>query len=382
MHITDDIKYIGVNDYKIDLFESQFEVKEGMTYNSYVILDEKVAVMDTIDFNFKDEWLKNLEAALDGRLPDYLVVHHMESDHSANIDVFMKKYPNTTVVSSMKAFQMMKNFFNEDYSDRRLIVKEGDSLSLGQHELHFITAPMVHWPEVIFSYDEFAKALFSADAFGKFGALKENDEWDEEARRYYIGIVGKYGTPVQTVLKKVAKYDVQMICPLHGPVLKENLSHYLALYDTWSSYKPEKHGVVIAYTSVYGNTAKAATLVKEKLEANNLEVKIYDLSRSDIYKAVADAFKYDNLILATTTYNCDIFPSMNTFIHHLIARDFKNRNLAFIENGSWACMATKVMQKLFSESKGINYYNNNVTITSALNETSIKQIDDLVAEIK
>lgn len=381
MDIKQDIKYIGVNDYKIDLFESQFKVEHGMTYNSYVILDDKVAVMDTVDADFGDEWLHHLDLALNGRIPDYLVVHHMESDHSANIDIFMQKYQDAIIVSSLKAFQMMKNFFGSDYAERRIIVKEGDSLKLGQHELVFIGAPMVHWPEVMLSYDNYAKVLFTADAFGKFGAMDAKDNWDDEARRYYIGIVGKYGLPVQNLLKKVAKYDVEMICPLHGPVLKDNLAHYLGLYDCWSAYRPEKRGVVLAYTSVYGHTKEAVLLLADKLKAKGVEVKVFDLCRCDMSEAVSMAFAYDRLVLATTTYNCDIFPAMHDFIHHLTSREFQNRKLALIENGSWACTANRVMQAMFANSKNITYADHKVTIMSALNNTSLQQIEDLADEL-
>ena len=381
MKITNDIVYIGVNDHEVDLFEGQYVVPNGMAYNSYVILDEKIAVMDTVDQNFGTEWLKNLENALNGRKPDYLVVQHMEPDHSANIDVFMNAYPEATVVSSAKAFVMMKNFFGTDYTDRRIVVGEGDTLSLGEHTLTFVTAPMVHWPEVIVTYDSKDKVLFSADGFGKFGALDVEEDWACEARRYYIGIVGKYGAPVQALLKKAAGLDIAIICPLHGPVLTENLGYYINLYDIWSSYRVESEGVVIAYTSVYGNTKKAAELLAEKLEAKGQKVSVHDLARTDMAEAVEDAFRYGKLVLATTTYNGDIFPFMKEYIHHLTERSYQNRTVAFMENGSWAPMAAKIMGKMFEGSKNLTFAQNTVKILSALSDESRAQIDALAEEL-
>ncbi len=382
MFISKDIRYIGVNDHNVDLFEGQYVVPNGMAYNSYVILDEKIAVMDTVDQNFGEEWLKNLENALDGRKPDYLIVQHMEPDHSANIAVFMERYGEATVVSSTKAFVMMKNFFGTDFAERRIVVGEGDTLSLGKHQLSFVTAPMVHWPEVIVTYDAYDKVLFSADGFGKFGALDTDEDWACEARRYYIGIVGKYGMPVQALLKKAAKLDIATICPLHGPVLNENLGYYLNLYNIWSSYGVESEGVVIAYTSVYGNTKKAAQLLAEKLEANGCpKVVVTDLARDDMAEAVEDAFRYGKLVLATTTYNGDIFPFMRTFIDHLTERGYQNRTIAFVENGSWAATAAKVMKKMLEGSKNVTFAENTVSITSALNEKSVAQIDALAREL-
>ncbi len=382
MFISNDIRYIGVNDHNIDLFEGQYVVPNGMAYNSYVIIDEKIAVMDTVDQNFGGQWLKNLEAALEGRKPDYLIVQHMEPDHSANIAVFMEKYPEAAVVASAKAFVMMKNFFGTDFADRRVVVGEGDSLCLGKHQLTFVTAPMVHWPEVIVTYDACDKVLFSADGFGKFGALDAQEDWACEARRYYIGIVGKYGAPVQALLKKAAKLDIQAICPLHGPVLTENLGYYLNLYNIWSSYGVESEGVVIAYTSVYGNTKKAVELLTEKLTENGCpKVVVTDLARDDMAEAVEDAFRYGKLVLATTTYNGDIFPFMRTFIDHLTERGYQNRTIAFVENGSWAATAAKVMKKMLEGSKNITFAENTVTIMSALNEKSMAQIDALAREL-
>ena len=382
MFITNDIKYIGVNDHQIDLFEGQYVVPNGMSYNSYVILDEKIAVMDTVDKNFGDQWLSNLENALGGRKPDYLIVQHMEPDHSANIDVFLNAYPEATVVSSAKAFAMMKNFFGTDYVNRRIVVGEGDTFSLGVHTLTFVTAPMVHWPEVIVTYDSHDKVLFSADGFGKFGALDVEEDWACEARRYYIGIVGKYGAPVQALLKKAAGLDIAIICPLHGPVLTEDLGYYVNLYDIWSSYKVESEGVVIAYTSIYGNTKAAAELLAEKLaEKGCPKVVLNDLARCDMAEAVEDAFRYGKLVLATTTYNGDIFPFMKEFIHHLTERSYQNRTVAFMENGSWAPMAVKVMTKMFEGSKNLTFAQNNVKILSALSDESRAQIDALAAEL-
>ncbi len=382
MKITNDIKYIGVNDLAIDLFEGQYKVPKGMCYNSYAIIDEKIAVMDTVDASFTHEWLDNIQSALGDRKPDYLIVQHMESDHSANIANFMKAYPSATLVSSQKAFAMIQNFFGTDFADRRIVVGEGSTLSLGKHNLTFVTAPMVHWPEVIVTYDSTDKVLFSADGFGKFGAIDAVEPWEDEARRYYIGIVGKYGTQVQALLKKARGLDISIICPLHGPILKENLGHYLNLYNTWSSYQPEKSGVVIAYTSVYGNTRKAVNLLAEKLRANACpEVKVYDLARSDMSEVTAEAFKYDKLVLATTTYNADIFPFMREFIDHLTERNFSNRTVAFIENGSWAPLATKVMKTMLEKSKNLTYADATVKITSALSDESKEQIDALCAEL-
>ena len=382
MHITNDIRYVGVNDHQVDLFEGQYVVPNGMSYNSYVILDEKIAVMDTVDRNFGSEWLSNIAAVLEGRKPDYLIVQHMEPDHSANIDVFLNTYPEATVVSSAKAFAMMKNFFGTDYAQRRIVVGEGDTLSLGVHTLAFVTAPMVHWPEVIVTYDVHDKVLFSADGFGKFGALDAQEDWACEARRYYIGIVGKYGPQVQALLKKAATLDIATICPLHGPVLTENLGYYLNLYDIWSSYKAESEGVVIAYTSVYGNTKAAAELLARKLsEYGCPKVVVTDLARDDMAEAVEDAFRYGKLVLATTTYNADIFPFMKTFIHHLTERNYQNRTVAFVENGSWAPMAAKVMKGMFEKSKNITFAENTVKILSALSDESRAQIDALAKEL-
>lgn len=382
MNITKDIAYIGVNDRKVDLFEGQYVVPNGMSYNSYVILDEKIAVMDTVDANFTHEWLDNLQNALGGRKPDYLVVQHMEPDHSANIVSFTKAYPNAKIVSSSKAFVMMKNFFGTDFADKQVVVGEGSTLELGRHTLTFVTAPMVHWPEVIVTYDSTDKVLFSADGFGKFGALDADEDWACEARRYYIGIVGKYGAQVQALLKKAAGLDIEIICPLHGPVLTENLGYYLNLYNTWSSYQPEEEGIVIAYTSVYGNTKKAVLQLADKLRANGCpKVVVNDLARCDMSEAVEDAFRYSKLVLATTTYNAGIFPFMREFIDHLTERNFSNRTVGFIENGSWAPLAAKVMRGMLENSKNITFTENNVKIMSALNETSSEQLDALAKEL-
>ena len=382
MNITKDIAYIGVNDRKVDLFEGQYVVPNGMSYNSYVILDEKIAVMDTVDANFTHEWLDNLQNALGGRKPDYLVVQHMEPDHSANIVSFTKAYPNAKIVSSSKAFVMMKNFFGTDFADKQVVVGEGSTLELGRHTLTFVTAPMVHWPEVIVTYDSTDKVLFSADGFGKFGALDADEDWACEARRYYIGIVGKYGAQVQALLKKAAGLDIEIICPLHGPVLTENLGYYLNLYNTWSSYQPEEEGIVIAYTSVYGNTKKAVLQLADKLRANGCpKVVVNDLARCDMAEAVEDAFRYSKLVLATTTYNAGIFPFMREFIDHLTERNFSNRTVGFIENGSWAPLAAKVMRGMLENSKNITFTENNVKIMSALNETSSEQLDALAKEL-
>lgn len=382
MNITSDIKYIGVNDHNVDLFEGQYVVPNGMSYNSYVILDEKIAVLDTVDAAFTHEWLDNLQSVLGSRKPDYLIVHHMEPDHSANILNFAKTYPDAMIVSSQKAFTMMQNFFGTDFEGRRITVGEGSALPLGRHTLNFVTAPMVHWPEVVMSYDSTDKVLFSADGFGKFGALDVSEDWADEARRYYIGIVGKYGAQVQNVLKKAAGLDIEIICPLHGPVLNENLGYYLGLYDTWSSYQPEEDGIVIAYTSVYGNTKKAVLMLAEKLRANGCpKVVVNDLARCDVSKAVEDAFRYSKLVLATTTYNADIFPFMREFIDHLTERRFDNRTVAFIENGSWAPMAAKIMGEMLSGSRNLTVCENTVTITSALNEQSLERLDALASEL-
>ena len=380
--VTNDIKYVGVNDRDIDLFEGQYIVENGMAYNSYVILDKKIAVMDSVDANFKDEWLDNLADVLGDKTPDYLIVQHMEPDHSANIDAFAEKYPDAQIVASAQAFNMMKNFFGTDFSDRRIVVKEGDTLELGEHTLTFITAPMVHWPEVIMTYDSRDKILFSADGFGKFGALDADEDWACEARRYYFGIVGKYGTQVQNVLKKAAALEIQTICPLHGPILKENLDYYLGLYNTWSSYGTESEGVVIAYTSVYGHTKAAVELLAQKLnDAGCPKVAVTDLARDDMAEAVEDAFRYGTLVLATTTYNADIFPFMREFINHLTERNFSNRTIAFVENGSWAPTAAKVMRKMLEDCKNIKFAENTVTIKSALSDDNRAQIDALAAEL-
>ncbi len=382
MYITDDIRYIGVNDRKIDLFEGQYVVPNGMAYNSYAIIDEKIAVMDTVDAAFTHEWLDNLQNALDGKAPDYLIVQHMEPDHSANIFNFVKTYPDAKIVSSGKAFAMMKNFFGTDFHDKQIVVGEGDILNIGRHELHFIAAPMVHWPEVIVTYDSTDKVLFSADGFGKFGALDADEDWACEARRYYIGIVGKYGAQVQSLLKKAALLDIEKICPLHGPVLSENLDYYLGLYNTWSSYQPEEEGIVIAYTSVYGNTKKAVELLAEKLRANGCpKVVINDLARCDMAEAIEDAFRYSKLVLATTTYNAEIFPFMHSFITGLTERNFQNRTVALIENGSWAPLATKVMRGMLEKSKNITFAENTVKILSSLGEESTEQLSKLADEL-
>ncbi len=382
MIITNDIKYIGVNDHAIDLFEGQYVVPNGMSYNSYAIMDEKIAIMDTVDVNFTHEWLDNIQNALGSRTPDYLIVQHMEPDHSANIVNFVKAYPSATIVSSAKAFTMMKNFFGNDFSDKRIVVGEGDTLSLGKHTLTFVTAPMVHWPEVIVTYDSFDKVLFSADGFGKFGALDVEEDWACEARRYYFGIVGKYGAQVQNLLKKAAGLDIEIICPLHGPVLNENLGYYLNLYNTWSSYQPEEEGIVIAFTSVYGNTKKAVMQLAEKLKANACpKVVVNDLARCDMAEAVEDAFRYSKLVLATTPYNADIFPFMKEFIHHLTERNYSNRTVALIENGSWAPMAAKVMKGMLEGSKNLTFAETTVKILSALNEDSTAQLNALADEL-
>ena len=376
-----DILYIGVNDRKIDLFEGQYEVPNGMAYNSYLILDEKVAVMDAVEKNFVEEWLDNLEAASEGRAPDYLIVQHMEPDHSAGIAAFADKYPEARLVGNAKTLTFMNQFFDRDFTDRFETVGEGDSLSLGKHTLTFMMAPMVHWPEVMVTYDAADKVLFSADAFGKFGALDAEEDWACEARRYYFGIVGKYGAQVQALLKKAAALEIETICPLHGPVLSENLGYYLGLYHTWSSYQPESEGVTVAYTSIYGNTEKAVKLLVKELENAGVKVALHDLARTDMHEAVEDAFRYDRLVLATTTYNADIFPFMKEFIHHLTERGYQNRTVAFIENGSWAPMAAKVMQKMLEGSKNLTYTENTVRILSALNEDSTAALEALAEEL-
>ncbi len=382
MTITKDIRYIGVNDKNIDLFEGQYIVPNGMSYNSYVIIDEKIAVMDTVDVNFTHEWLDNLQSALDGREPDYLIVQHMEPDHSANISNFANVYPSAKIVASAKAFAMMKNFFGTDFADKQVVVGDGDTLSLGKHQLTFVTAPMVHWPEVIVTYDSTDKVLFSADGFGKFGALDADEDWACEARRYYIGIVGKYGVQVQNLLKKAAGLDIEKICPLHGPVLTENLGYYIGLYNTWSSYQPEEEGIVIAYTSVYGNTKKAVMQLADKLKAKGCpKVVVNDLARCDMAEAVEDAFRYSKLVLATTTYNADIFPFMRDFIEHLTERNYSNRTVGFIENGSWAPLAAKIMKTKLEGCKNLTFADNTVKILSALNDESKAQLDSLADEL-
>lgn len=380
--MTNDIRYIGVNDHDIDLFEGQYIVPEGMAYNSYVIIDERIAVMDTVSADFGEEWLANLENVLAGRKPDYLIIHHMEPDHSANIDKFISAYPEATIVGNAKTFEMIDQFFGSGLCKNKLAVKNGDTLSLGRHELTFLFAPMVHWPEVMMSYDGADKALFSADAFGKFGALDCQDkEWDCEARRYYMGIVGKYGMQVQAVLKKAAALDIKMICPLHGPVLTGNLSHYTGLYDTWSSYGVESDGVCIAYTSVYGNTKRAAELLAKKLEERGCKAAISDLAHCDMAEAVEDAFRYGKLVLATTTYNADIFPFMKQFIDHLTERNYQNRTIGFIENGTWAPAAAKIMKAMFEKSKNINYIDTTVTLRSAMTEENAEAIERMAEEL-
>ena len=382
MEITKDIKYIGVNDHDIDLFEGHYIVENGMAYNSYVILDEKIAVMDTVDTHFTEEWLTNLKTALNGRKPDYLIVQHMEPDHSANIANFLKVYPETVLVASMAAFNMMKQFFGTDYADKKMVVKEGDTLSLGKHTLSFVAAPMVHWPEVIVTYDTCDKVLFSADAFGKFGALDAEEDWACEARRYYFGIVGKYGMQVQTLLKKAGNLDIQTICPLHGPILTENLEYYLNLYNIWSSYGVETEGIMIAYTSVYGNTKKAVEILADRLREKGCpKVVIADLAREDMAECVEDAFRYGKLVLATTTYNTGVFPYMREFINSLTERNYQNRTIALMENGTWAPMAAKTMKAMLENSKDITFTENSVCIRSALNDESLAQIDALAEEL-
>ena len=381
MKIAKDIIYVGVNDHEIDLFEGQYDVPLGMSYNSYAIIDEKIAIMDSVDARFGDLWIENIKSTIGDRAPDYLIVQHMEPDHSSSITTFIKEFPGSTIVASAKAFNMMNGFFGTDYADKRIVVGDGDTLSLGKHTLSFLTAPMVHWPEVIVTYDSFDKVLFSADGFGKFGALDIDDEWACEARRYYFGIVGKYGAQVQALLKKLKSLDVQTICSLHGPVLNENLDYYIGLYDTWSSYRPETEGVCIAYASIYGNTARAAELLAELLTEKGVKVALNDLARCDMHEAVEDAFRYDRLVLASSTYNGDVFPFMKAFIQHLSERNYQNRTVAFIENGSWAPMATKVMKSMLENSKNLTFTESGVKITSALNDDSIAQIKALAEEL-
>ena len=382
MRITDTIKYVGVNDHKVDLFEGQYPVANGMAYNSYVILDEKIAVMDTVDANFTHEWLDNLERVLDGRKPDYLIVQHMEPDHAANVANFLKVYPDTTVVANVKTFQMIYNFFGLTLEGQKLEVTNGGTLSLGNHQLTFVFAPMVHWPEVMVTYDSTDKVLFSADGFGKFGALDVEEDWDDEARRYFIGIVGKYGTQVQSLLKVAATLDIRIICPLHGPVLSENLGHYIGLYDTWSSYTPEEEGIVIAYTSVYGHTKKAVDLLADKLRSKGCpKVVVYDLARDDMSLALSDAFRYSKLILATTTYNASIYPFMHDYISRLVEHNFQNRTVGLIENGSWAPLAAKVMREMMAKCKKINWLDTTVKILSAINQDNQDQLESMADEL-
>ena len=377
MQVTDSIRYVGVNDHQVDLFEGQYQVPNGMSYNSYVILDEKVAVMDTVDIHFGEEWMANVKAVLAGRTPDYLIVQHMEPDHSANISRFLEEYPQATVVATAKAFVMMKQFFGNDYADRRIVASEMSELSLGAHTLHFVMTPMVHWPEVMVTYESSEKVLFSADGFGKFGALDCDEPWDDEARRYYIGIVGKYGVQVQALLKKAAALDIAVICPLHGPVLTSDLSHYVNLYQLWSTYTPEKEAVVIAYASVYGNTKEAALLLADILREKGKEVHVYDLARCDMSQAVADAFCCSSLVLASITYNADCYPCMKTFINQLVEHNYQKRTVEFIENGSWAPMAAKVMQKMLEGCKNLTMAEPVVTVRGAVNEQAKEQIQEL-----
>ena len=382
MKISDSIKYIGVNDHQIDLFEGQYPVPNGMAYNSYLILDEKVAVMDTVDARFADQWLCNMSAVLQGRTPDYLIVQHMEPDHSGSILCFVQAYPDVTVVASAKAFSMMKHYFGTDFEERRVVVGEGDTLCLGERTLSFIAAPMVHWPEVIMTYDSKDKVLFSADAFGKFGALDAEEDWADEARRYYIGIVGKFGAAVQTLLKKAAALDIQTICPLHGPVLTKNLGYYINLYHIWSSYAAEEEGIVVAYTSIYGNTKRAVEELVRQLQENGCpKVTVYDLARCDMTAAVADAFRYSKLVLAASTYNGGVFPYMQTFIHHLTQRGFCNRKVAFVENGSWAPAALRTMKAMLENSKGLTFAQTDVTVLASLNEESVARLAALADEL-
>ena len=383
MKVGNDIYYVGVNDHQVDLFEGQYDVPNGMSYNSYVIMDEKIAVMDTVDAHFAEEWLGNVAKVLNGAKPDYLVVQHMEPDHAANIENFVKAYPEVTVVANTKTFTMMENFFrNMDLGDRKLVVANGESLTLGKHVLTFVFAPMVHWPEVMVTYDSTDKVLFSADGFGKFGALDVEEDWDCEARRYYIGIVGKYGPQVQKLLKAASTLDIQTFCPLHGPILTENLGHYIEKYDIWSSYKVEDEGVVIAYSSVYGNTKKAVEVLAQKLEEKGCpKVSVFDLARDDMAKAVEDAFRYGKLVLATITYNADIFPFMKTYIDHLTERNYQNRTIGLIENGSWAPNAAKVMKAEFEKSKNITWLDTTVKIMSSLSEENMEQLDQMAEEL-
>lgn len=381
MFITNDVLYVGVNDHKIDLFEGQYVVPNGMSYNSYVIKDEKTAVLDTVDINFTQEWFDNLSNALEGKSPDYLIVQHMEPDHSANIENFINTYPNAKIIANAKSFTYMQQFFGFDIEDKKIVVTDGEKISLGKHELTFVFAPMVHWPEVMMTYDSTDKLLFSADGFGKFGALDVEEDWACEARRYYIGIVGKYGAQVQTVLKKAAALDIQQICPLHGPVLSEDLGYYINLYDIWSSYKVESEGVVIAYTSVYGNTKKAVEKLEEELKNRGQKVSVFDLARDDMAEAVEDAFRYGKLVLATTTYNGGIFPFMREYINHLTERNYQNRTVAFVENGTWAPTAAKTMGKMLENSKNVTFAENIVTIKSALNTDSTQKLVALADEL-
>ena len=381
MEITKDILYVGVNDHLVDLFEGQYDVPNGMAYNSYLICDDKVAVMDSVDAHFTDEWITKIAAALGERTPDYLVVQHMEPDHSGSVAAFAQAYPGTTIVASAQAFNMMKAYFGTDYADRRVVVKEGDTLPLGTHTLHFVTAPMVHWPEVIMTYDDADKVLFSADAFGKFGALDVSEDWTNEARRYYIGIVGKFGAQTQALLKKASMLDISMICPLHGPVLKDDLGKYLELYNTWSSYVPEEDGVVIAYSSVYGNTEKAVNELKDLIEKKGCKVAAYDLARCDTAAAVADAFRYSKLVLATTTYNGGIFPCMKEYIDHLIERNYQNRTVGIIENGTWAPMAAKNIKAMLEGCKDLTLEEPVVTIRSALSAASTAKLEELASAL-
>ena len=382
MKITPDIRYIGVNDHQVDLFEGQYVVPNGMSYNSYAILDDKIAIMDTVDVRFTHEWLDNIRDTLNGRTPDYLIVQHMEPDHSANILNFAKTYPNAIIVSSQKSFTMMKNFFGTDFADRRMVVGEGDTLSLGKHTLAFVTAPMVHWPEVMVTYDETDKVLFSADGFGRFGALDKEDEWETEARRYYFGIVGKYGIQVNHLLRKLEGKEIRYICSLHGPVLKDKVAAYIQLYQKWASYEPEEEGIVIAYSSVYGNTKKAVLFLEEALRTQGCQkILIYDLARSDMSTVVAQAFRFDKLVLATTTYNGGLFPAMREFINHLTEREFQNRTLALIENGSWASMAGKLMRDKFEKSKNIRFVEPFVKITSVMDEANKKELTMLADKL-
>lgn len=381
MYISNDIKYVGVNDHNVDLFESQYTVPNGMAYNSYVIKDDKIAVVDSVDVNFGEKWLENIKAEIGNAAPEYIIVQHMEPDHSANVDKFLSVYPNAKVVASAKAFAMMKNFFGSDYSDRRVVVNERDELSLGKHILTFVNAPMVHWPEVILTYDKTDKVLFSADAFGKFGALDVEEDWACEARRYYIGIVGKYGAQVQALLKKAAGLEINVICPLHGPVLSENLGYYINLYNIWSSYGVESEGVVVAYCSIYGYTKAAAEYLGEKIREKGCKAVVFDLARCDMAEAVEDAFRYGKLVLASSTYNGDIFPKMKEFINHLTERNYCNRTIGFIENGSWAPNAAKTMKKMLENSKNITLLSADVKIMSSMNEENKKQLEQMAQEI-